>query len=173
MPPTARSCATRREAGVTGFDCGAGAVLLRALSHAHTLDEVGRTFNVTRERIRQIQTQSLEKLQNLTEAQKLRDDAETGEPGPSPGNGWTYFVTSYPSLVPDQSDPYMPNPGGAARPTRTRSTATSTRQRTAGTDRSHPPRRASSSARHAGRGQAFTKANGLASFSAPFLAEPL
>src|ERR1035441_693073 len=33
MPPTARACVTRREAGVTGFDCGAGAVLLRALSH--------------------------------------------------------------------------------------------------------------------------------------------
>src|ERR1035441_369514 len=33
MPPTARSCATRREAGVTGFDCGAGAVLLRASFH--------------------------------------------------------------------------------------------------------------------------------------------
>jgi hypothetical protein len=30
MPPTARACATRREAGATGFDCGAGAVLLRA-----------------------------------------------------------------------------------------------------------------------------------------------
>jgi hypothetical protein len=27
------SCATRREAGVTGFDCGAGAVLLSVLSH--------------------------------------------------------------------------------------------------------------------------------------------
>jgi hypothetical protein len=27
------SCATRREARVTGFDCGAGAVLLSALSH--------------------------------------------------------------------------------------------------------------------------------------------
>ena len=27
------SCATRREARVTGFDCGAGAVLLRALPH--------------------------------------------------------------------------------------------------------------------------------------------
>jgi hypothetical protein len=27
------SCATRREAGVTGFDCGAGAGLLSALSH--------------------------------------------------------------------------------------------------------------------------------------------
>ena len=37
-----------------------------------TLDEVGRTFNVTRERIRQIESQSLKKLQSLAEAQKLR-----------------------------------------------------------------------------------------------------
>ena len=42
-----------------------------------TLDEVGRTFNVTRERIRQIENQSLKKLQNLPEAQQLRNDAET------------------------------------------------------------------------------------------------
>ena len=38
-----------------------------------TLDEVGRTFNVTRERIRQIENHSLKKLQNLREAQQLRD----------------------------------------------------------------------------------------------------
>ncbi len=38
-----------------------------------TLDEVGRTFTVTRERIRQIENQSLKKLQNLREAQQLRD----------------------------------------------------------------------------------------------------
>jgi RNA polymerase primary sigma factor len=44
--------------------------------HPRTLEEVGRTFNVTRERIRQIESQSLEKLQNLREAQKLRDDVE-------------------------------------------------------------------------------------------------
>jgi len=44
--------------------------------HPRTLDEVGRTFNVTRERIRQIETQSLKKLQNLREAQMLRDDVE-------------------------------------------------------------------------------------------------
>jgi RNA polymerase primary sigma factor len=41
-----------------------------------TLDEVGRTFNVTRERIRQIENQSLKKLQSLAEAQNLRDDDE-------------------------------------------------------------------------------------------------
>jgi RNA polymerase primary sigma factor len=45
--------------------------------HPRTLDEVGRTFNVTRERIRQIETHSLQKLQNLPEAQALRDDPPT------------------------------------------------------------------------------------------------
>ena len=44
--------------------------------HPRTLDEVGRTFNVTRERIRQIESQSLKKLQSLREAQNLRDDIE-------------------------------------------------------------------------------------------------
>ena len=44
--------------------------------HPSTLDEVGRTFNVSRERIRQIENQSLQKLQKLREAQQLRDDAE-------------------------------------------------------------------------------------------------
>jgi RNA polymerase primary sigma factor len=45
--------------------------------HPCTLDEIGRTFNVTRERIRQIESQSLKKLKNLPEAQQLRDDVET------------------------------------------------------------------------------------------------
>jgi RNA polymerase primary sigma factor len=36
--------------------------------HPRTLDEVGRTFNVSRERIRQIQSQSLKKLRALAEA---------------------------------------------------------------------------------------------------------
>jgi RNA polymerase primary sigma factor len=40
-----------------------------------TLDEVGRTFNVTRERIRQIENQSLQKLATLVEAQGLREVA--------------------------------------------------------------------------------------------------
>ena len=38
-----------------------------------TLDEVGRTFNVTRERIRQLESQSLKKLQHLREALELSD----------------------------------------------------------------------------------------------------
>ncbi len=37
-----------------------------------TLDEVGRVFNVTRERIRQIENQSLRKLQTLPAAARLR-----------------------------------------------------------------------------------------------------
>jgi RNA polymerase primary sigma factor len=40
-----------------------------------TLDEVGRTFNVTRERVRQIENQSLKKLQALAESQRLREVA--------------------------------------------------------------------------------------------------
>ncbi len=40
-----------------------------------TLDEVGRAFNVTRERVRQIENQSLKKLQAMAECQKLREVA--------------------------------------------------------------------------------------------------
>jgi RNA polymerase primary sigma factor len=40
-----------------------------------TLDEVGRTFNVTRERIRQIEHQTLRKLRSLADAQRLREVA--------------------------------------------------------------------------------------------------
>ena len=43
--------------------------------HPCTLDEVGRTFNVTRERVRQIENQCLKKLQAMAESQKLRDVA--------------------------------------------------------------------------------------------------
>jgi RNA polymerase primary sigma factor len=43
--------------------------------HPRTLDEVGRTFNVTRERIRQIENQSLKKLRALADAVKLREVA--------------------------------------------------------------------------------------------------
>jgi RNA polymerase primary sigma factor len=43
--------------------------------HPCTLDEVGRTFNVTRERIRQIENQSLKKLRALADAVKLREVA--------------------------------------------------------------------------------------------------
>ncbi|TML59751.1 MAG: sigma-70 family RNA polymerase sigma factor [Actinobacteria bacterium] len=43
--------------------------------HPHTLDELGRTFNVTRERIRQIENQCLNKLRALADIDRLRDIA--------------------------------------------------------------------------------------------------
>ena len=43
--------------------------------HPRTLDEVGRTFNVTRERIRQIENQSLKKLRALADTNSLKDVA--------------------------------------------------------------------------------------------------
>jgi RNA polymerase primary sigma factor len=42
--------------------------------HPRTLDEIARMFNVTRERIRQIEHQSLNKLQALSEGQSLRNE---------------------------------------------------------------------------------------------------
>jgi RNA polymerase primary sigma factor len=38
-----------------------------------TLDEVGRAFNITRERVRQIESRTLKKLQASPEAQQLRE----------------------------------------------------------------------------------------------------
>ena len=55
--------------------------------HPRTLDEVGRTFNVTRERIRQIESHALKKLQNIREAQKLRDDVATASGFPLRASG--------------------------------------------------------------------------------------
>ena len=37
-----------------------------------TLEEIGRNFNLTRERIRQIESETIEKLQHLDETQQLR-----------------------------------------------------------------------------------------------------
>ena len=40
---------------------------------AHTLEEVGREFDVTRERIRQIESKALRKLRHPSRSKKLRD----------------------------------------------------------------------------------------------------
>ncbi|MFH1565508.1 MAG: sigma factor-like helix-turn-helix DNA-binding protein, partial [bacterium] len=40
---------------------------------AHTLEEVGKEFEVTRERIRQIEAKALEKIQKYDGIEKLRD----------------------------------------------------------------------------------------------------
>jgi RNA polymerase primary sigma factor len=45
--------------------------------HPRTLEEVARAFNVTRERIRQIEQHALKKLQALEQTQHLRDDIGT------------------------------------------------------------------------------------------------
>ena len=59
-----------RERRVLELRYGLGGELPRSLG------DVGRVFNVTRERIRQIETQSLKKLEYLREAQQLRDHVE-------------------------------------------------------------------------------------------------
>ena len=54
---------------------------LRPHGHkARTLEEVGRAFGVTRERIRQIENNTLKKLEGLPEAQRLRDASRPHEP---------------------------------------------------------------------------------------------
>ena len=40
---------------------------------ARTLEEIGKEFNVTRERIRQIETKALIKLRHPSRSRKLRD----------------------------------------------------------------------------------------------------
>jgi RNA polymerase primary sigma factor len=40
---------------------------------SHTLEEVGQEFDVTRERIRQIEAKSLEKIEKIEGVKKLRD----------------------------------------------------------------------------------------------------
>ena len=59
---------TEREAMVIrrrfGIDCG-----------EHTLEEVGKEFGVTRERIRQIESKSLRKLRHPSRSERLRDSA--------------------------------------------------------------------------------------------------
>ena len=44
--------------------------------HPHTLEEVGKEFGVTRERIRQIESKTLSKLRHPSRSQKLRDYLE-------------------------------------------------------------------------------------------------
>jgi RNA polymerase primary sigma factor len=46
------------------------------MSNDHTLDEVGKQFDVTRERIRQIEAKALRKLKHPSRSEKLRTYAE-------------------------------------------------------------------------------------------------
>jgi RNA polymerase primary sigma factor len=47
----------------------------------HTLEEVGRSFNVTRERIRQIESKALRKLRHPSRSKKLRPFLDAGNRG--------------------------------------------------------------------------------------------
>ena len=42
----------------------------------HTLEEVGQTFNITRERIRQIEAKALRKLRHPSRSRNLKDYLE-------------------------------------------------------------------------------------------------
>ena len=82
----------RRKASVVGElgDCGAVAVLggegasgiedprqlLGARGRARTLEEVGKEFNVTRERIRQIEAKALRKLRHPSRSKRLKSFVE-------------------------------------------------------------------------------------------------
>ena len=58
---------TAREAKVLRMRFGIG------INNDHTLEEVGRQFDVTRERIRQIEAKSLRKLRHVKNAQKIKN----------------------------------------------------------------------------------------------------
>jgi RNA polymerase primary sigma factor len=62
-------CLSYRERRVLELRYGLGG------EHPRTLDEVGSAFNVTRERIRQIENQSLKKLRAMAETLRLREVA--------------------------------------------------------------------------------------------------
>ena len=55
--------------------------------HPRTLDEVGRTFNVTRERIRQIEHDSLKKLQTSAKRRSCATTSRSLQASRSAGLG--------------------------------------------------------------------------------------
>ena len=54
----------------------------------HTLEEIGQEFDVTRERIRQIEAKALRQLRSPERARHLRALARRAVGGPLPGYGW-------------------------------------------------------------------------------------
>ena len=73
--------------------------------HARTLEEVGKEFNVTRERIRQIEVKALRKLRHPSRSRKLRDFLE--EAGPAGPHQSAGLVLDRGAL---RSDPPGPSP---------------------------------------------------------------
>ena len=77
MPPRARCCASRCKArSQRSRNENARCLELRfglLDGKDHTLEEVSRYFDVTRERIRQIEAKALRKLRHPTRSRHLRD----------------------------------------------------------------------------------------------------
>jgi RNA polymerase primary sigma factor len=75
--------------------------------HPRTLDQVGRTFNVTRERIRQIEKHALTKLEHLPQARGLREtrDDQPAVPRPPPAKPTTAHGRSRKRAVPQRHRP--------------------------------------------------------------------
>ena len=66
MQPVILNSLTEREAKVIRMRFGIG------MNNDHTLEEVGKQFDVTRERIRQIEAKALRKMRHPTRSEKLR-----------------------------------------------------------------------------------------------------
>ena len=67
------SSLTEREAKVLRMRFGIG------MNTDHTLEEVGKQFDVTRERIRQIEAKALRKLRHPSRSEKLRSFLDNGQ----------------------------------------------------------------------------------------------
>jgi hypothetical protein len=59
-----------------------------------TLGEVGRTLNVTSERVRQVERESIQKLQQLSESQQLRTDSESHPDSAPPSHRETLIAAT-------------------------------------------------------------------------------
>jgi RNA polymerase primary sigma factor len=62
----ALSTLTHREANIIRLYYGLNG------KHAHTLEEIGEEFNLTRERVRQIKEKAIKRLKNITRSKNLK-----------------------------------------------------------------------------------------------------
>ncbi|QYU67587.1 sigma-70 family RNA polymerase sigma factor [Leptolyngbya sp. 15MV] len=68
--------------------------------YTYTLEEVGRIFKVTRERVRQVEAKAIRKLQHPVRARKLQGFVDRGGPGGWPGRGVAGVSGSPPPVAP-------------------------------------------------------------------------
>ena len=85
MRPRARCCASRYKSALTSLSDRVREVLELRFGlkdgKDHTLEEVSRFFEVTRERIRQIEAKALRKLRHPSRSRQLRDYLGLSENG--------------------------------------------------------------------------------------------